>query len=113
MNKLSLKTNKQHTLVQHIVCFKFLTNTSSDQVKLLEQSFFALQDKIPGVLKIDGGENNSPENLNKGLTHCFIITFEDEDARANYLPHPKHQEFVDQLKPILEDLLVIDFNSQN
>ena len=72
MNKLSLKTNKQHTLVQHIVCFKFLTNTSSDQVKLLEQSFFALQDKIPGVLKIDGGENNSPENLNKGLTLSLI-----------------------------------------
>lgn len=113
MNKLSLKTNKQHTLVQHIVCFKFLTNTSPDQVKLLEQSFFALQDKIPGVLKIDGGENNSPENLNKGLTHCFIITFVDQDARANYLPHPKHQEFVDQLKPILEDVLVIDFSSQN
>ncbi|MDG0964765.1 MAG: Dabb family protein [Opitutales bacterium] len=113
MYKPHLKTNKTYNLVQHIVCFKFLTNTSSDEVKLLEQSFFALRDKIPGVLKIDGGKNNSPENLNKGLTHCFIITFKDEDARANYLPHPQHKEFVTQLKPILEDVFVIDFSSQN
>ncbi len=112
MNQTSKNSNSANQKVQHIVCFKFLKSTSSDEIKLLEQTFFALQNKIPGVLKIDGGENNSPENLNKGLTHCFVITFQDVHARTNYLPHPEHQEFVTQLKPILEDVFVIDFNSQ-
>ena len=96
--------------IQHIVCFQFKEMTTVQEIERLKNSFFSLQKKIPGVLSIQGGLNNSPENLNKGFSHCFIITFKDEQARKDYLPHPKHQEFVSQLKPILKDVFVIDFD---
>ena len=113
MNQTSTTTRMGDHYIKHIVCFKFLDTASPSEVEKIEEMFLLLQEKIPGVLKIEGGENNSPENLNKGLTHCFIITFKDEAARANYLPHPEHQNFVTQLKPQLDDVLVIDFKSHN
>jgi NAD(P)-dependent dehydrogenase (short-subunit alcohol dehydrogenase family) len=39
------------------------------------------------------GVNNSPENLHKGFTHVYLITFENADARDAYLPHPEHKKF--------------------
>ena len=33
----------------------------------------------------------------------------DEAARATYLPHPDHLAFVEQLKPALDDVLVLDY----
>lgn len=110
MNK-DIQFNTQDMMpIQHIVCFKFLKSTNTQEIEKLKESFITLQNKIPGVLSIIGGENNSPENLNKGFTHCFVITFENEKARSEYLPHPEHQNFVSQLKPLMEDVFVIDFS---
>ena len=113
MKQTSITPRMSDHNIKHIVCFKFLDNSSPSEIKKIEKLFLSLQEKIPGVLRIEGGENNSPENLNKGLTHCFIITFKDALARANYLPHPEHQKFVSQLKPCLDDVLVIDFESHD
>jgi Stress responsive A/B Barrel Domain len=54
---------------------------------------------------------DSPENLNKGFTHVYLITFENAEARDAYLPHPDHKQFGDLLRKldILEEALVIDF----
>ena len=96
--------------IRHIVCLKFIEEASSEQMSEIEKSFPALQESIPGIVSIEWGTNNSPEGLNKDFTHCFIVTFENEEARSNYLPHPNHQAFVDILKPLLDDVFVIDFN---
>ena len=95
--------------IQHIVCIKFKKQVKDKQIRSLEHSFVALQNKIPGVISINGGINNSPENLNKGFSHCFVIKFENDQARTDYLPHHEHQRFVSVLKPLMEDVLVIDF----
>ena len=79
-------------------------------ISAIEKKFPALQESIPGIVSIEWGTNNSPEGLNKDFTHCFIVTFTDEEARSNYLPHLNHQAFVDILKPLLDDVFVIDYN---
>jgi hypothetical protein len=96
--------------IKHVVSFKFKEDAKFEEIEKLQNSFLMLKDKIPGVLSISGGKNNSPENLNKGFSHCFIITFLNHQAREEYLPHPKHQEFVSQLRPVIEDVFVIDFS---
>ena len=96
--------------IRHIVCLKFKNDASEKQVSEIEIQFPKLQKSIDGIVSIEWGTNNSPEGLNKGFTHCFIVTFRNDAARTSYLPHPKHQEFVDTLKPILEDVFVIDYN---
>ena len=61
------------------------------------------------IKSFEWGLNNSPEGLDKGLTHCFFVTFDSEKDRDEYLPHPAHQEFVAILKPHLEDAVVVDY----
>ena len=96
-------------VLRHVVSFKFKEDASDCQVQEIEKAFVALKDKIPGILDLEWGINNSPEGLEKGFTHCFIVTFKDEKAREVYLPHPDHKAFVSILKPILADVYVIDF----
>ena len=98
----------QHKL-QHVVSFKFKDDASDVQIKKVEKEFAALKEKIPEIIALEWGTNNSPEGLNKKFTHCFIVTFKDEKGRATYLPHPDHEAFVKIIKPVLDDVFVIDF----
>jgi hypothetical protein len=53
--------------------------------------------------------NNSPENLNKRFTHACFVTFASEKDRDIYLTHPEHEKFKVLLKPLVADVLVMDF----
>jgi len=106
---LTANSMAQEKVLRHVVSFKFKEDASDCEIKEVEKQFLALKDKIPGILSLEWGKNNSPEGLNKDFTHCFIVTFKDEKAREVYLPHPDHKAFVSILKPILDDVFVIDF----
>jgi Stress responsive A/B Barrel Domain len=95
--------------LRHLVLLKFKADTSPAQLQALERAFAALANKISAVQSLEWGINNSPEGLDKGFTHCFNLTFADAAARAAYLPHPVHLAFVEQLKPALDDVLVLDY----
>lgn len=95
--------------LRHLVLLKFKADTSPAQLQALEGAFAALANQISEVQSLEWGTNNSPEGLEKGFTHCFNLTFADEAARAAYLPHPVHLAFVEQLKPALDDVLVLDY----
>ena len=95
--------------VRHVVLFKFKDGTPRDQVEKIENGFRALPGKVPGTVGFEWGTNISPENLDQGFTHCFLVTFGDAQARDAYLPHPAHQAFVKILKPHLDKVLVIDY----
>ena len=105
----STNAKENNTLIRHVVCFKFKQDAKTNQIQKVEREFAALKNKIPGILSLEWGLNNSPENLNKEFSHCFIVSFTDEKARQTYLPHPDHKAFVKILKPILDDVFVIDF----
>ncbi len=95
--------------LRHVVLFKFKEAATKADIKKVEDAFDALPTKIKEIKGYERGLNNSPENLNKGFTHCFFVTFETEEARAVYLVHPDHLAFVEILKPNLEDALVLDY----
>ena len=103
------KKHSNSRKLQHVVCFKFNADATTDQIRKVEKAFVALKKKIPQIIALEWGINNSPEGLNKDFTHCFIVTFQDEKGRSAYLPHPEHKAFVSILKPILADVMVIDF----
>ena len=101
--------NKHSESIRHVVCFKFKKEAKPEDIQKVENAFSALKNKIDGILSLEWGKNNSPEGLNKEFTYCFIVTFENAKAREVYLPHPDHKAFVATLKPILDDVFVIDF----
>jgi hypothetical protein len=97
--------------MKHIVAFKYKAGATSGQINEVTKAFEALKDKIPGITSFEYGVNNSPENLNKGFTHVYLITFENVGARDAYLPHPEHKKFGELLGKlnILDEAFVVDF----
>ena len=93
----------------HVVSLKFKDGTTKDQIRAVEEAFAGLQEKIPGIVAMTWGTNVSPEKHAKGFTHCFILVFDTEKARDEYLPHPEHKKFGQVLGPVMADVFVIDF----
>lgn len=106
-------TMANDSVLRHVVLFKFKDGTSSENIKKVEAAFSALPSKIPQIKDYEWGLNNSPEGLEKGFTHCFFLTFNSEEDRAIYLPHPDHKAFGDVLGPHLDDVLVVDYWTKN
>jgi hypothetical protein len=104
-------TTESTPKLRHVVMFKFKDGTTPEQVKEIEQAFAGLKNEVPDLIKdFEFGTNNSPEKLDQGLTHCFIVTFASEKDRDAYLPHPKHQAFVDKYAKVYVDkVTVLDF----
>ena len=78
-------------MIRHVVLFKLKSGVDA---KTVEQVFSALQDlanKIPSIISISSGRDNSPEGLQRGHTHGFTVDFINAAARDAYLPHPAHQ----------------------
>jgi hypothetical protein len=97
--------------VRHVVVFKYKAGTTDAQIRQVTTALAALKDRIPGIVSFEHGVNHSPENLNKGFTHVYFITFTDAKARDAYLPHPEHQAFGKLLGSlgVLEDVFVVDY----
>jgi hypothetical protein len=93
----------------HVVSFKFKDATTQDEIHRVEEAFRALKTKIPQIKKLVWGLNNSPEGLNKGCTHVWVLTFAAEADRDAYLVHPDHKEFGKLVGPLLGDVFVADF----
>lgn len=96
----------------HVVHFKFKKDATPEQIKKVTDGFSALKSKISEVESIDWGTDSSPEGLSHGFTHVWIVKFKDAKARDAYLIHPEHKAFVEILKAVLEEPLVVDFVPQ-
>ena len=95
--------------LKHAVFFKFKDGATADEIKTVEESFAALPGKIDTIKAFEWGRNNSPEKHDHGFTRCFMLTFDSEDGRSEYLPHPDHKAFGASLQPVLDKVRVLDF----
>ncbi|WP_100612518.1 Dabb family protein [Confluentibacter lentus] len=107
--EITTNTKEMTKQLRHVVLFKFKESSTPADIKEVETAFGKLPSEIKEIKAYEWGLNNSPEGLNKGFTHCFLVTFDSEEDRAVYLPHPSHKSFVDVLSPHLDDVLVVDY----
>jgi hypothetical protein len=96
-------------MLQHVVLMRFLPAATAEDIANISQHFASLARQIPGILTLSGGPDVSPEGLQHGFTHGWLVQFVDAAARDAYLVHPAHQAFVSMLKPFVDDVLVCDF----
>jgi hypothetical protein len=98
---------------KHVVLLRFGPQTPREEIAGIYEALDDLKDKIPGIVDISGGPYDSPEGLNKGFTHAFIVTFAEAEFRDGYLEHPDHevvkQLIVKQLSGGLADVIAFDF----
>lgn len=97
--------------VHHVVLLKLKPGADERQVSVLFEALEALKALLPGMRTIVGGPYDSPEGLNKGFTHAFVVTFADAAARDAYLVHPEHEAIKDRFLPFFEDVIAFDFTA--
>ncbi len=98
---------------RHVVLFRFRPGVSEETLQGIERAFADLARELPFITGFEWGRNSSPEGLNKGFTHCFVLTFASAAGRDAYLPHPAHQAFCRaHLDASVEDVCVVDFAPQ-
>ena len=98
--------------LRHVVMFGWKANTPADSINRVITAFKDLPLQIKTIKKFEWGVNNSPENLNQGLTHCFLLTFASEKDRDDYLVNPIHVAFTKLLPGILDKVTVLDYWAQ-
>lgn len=96
-------------MIRHILLIKFKEYSEASEIRKLKTLFESMPEKVEGVVSVEWGMNDSPEGKNKEYTHSVLMTFTDENGRQNYLLHPEHQALKDVFRPLLEDIIVFDY----
>ena len=110
--QMNASAQSASTELRHVVLFGWKAGTDSTAITRVVKAFKELPGKIKTIKRFEWGVNNSPENLNQGLTHCFFVTFANEKDRDDYLVNPDHKKFTELLPGILEKVTVIDYWAQ-
>jgi len=96
-------------MLRHVLLLKFTPSATTADLLVLRRAFQALPSQIAGCLNVEWGDNVSPEQLNKGFSSAVLMNFVDAAARDAYLPHPDHEALKSVLVPLLDDIVVLDY----
>ncbi len=96
-------------MIRHILLIKFKTVAKPSKIDDVRELFEAMPAKVEGVESVEWGLNDSSEGLDQGFTHAVMMTFSDEQARQNYLPHPEHEALKAVFVPLVDDIVVFDY----
>lgn len=95
-------------MIEHIVLFKFSSETTKDQKDEALKRLENLGNLLPGVLDIHAGYDFSGRN--QGFEAGLTVRFESKEALLNYGPSEEHQAVLRYLDEIgTTDKLVVDF----
>jgi hypothetical protein len=95
--------------LKHVVLVKFKPEIRQAEINKLTDAFNDLKNQIDTIVKLESGTDVSPEGLNQGHTHAFVLTYASAADRDAYLIHPAHKTFVELIKPMVDGVTVIDF----
>ncbi|EKM50325.1 uncharacterized protein PHACADRAFT_214023 [Phanerochaete carnosa HHB-10118-sp] len=104
--------------IVHLITLKYAPHVSEEAKQDTAADFLALKDKcrLPDgttyIQSFDGGPNNSPIGLEKGMEYAFVLTFKSGEARDYYeAEDPAHQAFKAVILPNISDISVFDFET--
>lgn len=103
------KTGKEKAI--HIVLFKFKAETTEEQKQILKNEILKQKDITPGLLEISFGEDFT--NRSKGYAYAEVAVFKNRKSLEDFNKSDYHQQLiVTHIRPILDDILVLDYEWQ-
>ena len=78
-------------MIRHIVLVKFRPDLDEAAIAALFAELHRIKAKIPGVLAIASGRSDSPEQMERGYRHGFVVDFAGWEALQAYQDHPDHK----------------------
>ena len=95
--------------LRHVVLFGFGKAQSPGAIAEVIRRFAELKALVPDIDDFEWGENSSPEGLDRGHSHAFLLTFVSARARDAYLVHPDHTAFSNWVRPFVSSVIVLDY----
>ena len=101
-------------MIRHIVLTKFKPETSEKTIKDIYDGLAAVAEKLPGAANFTGGRSESPEQIERGYMHGFVIDFDSWEALQTYADNQEHKALGGQLVANavggLDGILVLDLD---
>jgi hypothetical protein len=101
-------------MIRHIVLTKFKPDTPENKIAEIFAGLSALTDKLSGARNFTGGKSESPEQIERGYMHGFVIDFDSWDALQRYADHEEHKALGGQLVANavggIDGILVLDLD---
>ena len=78
-------------MIRHIVLIRFQPGFSDRDIAALFAELHQIKGRVPGLLSIVSGKSESPEQMERGYMHGFVVDFTGWAALQAYQDHPEHQ----------------------
>lgn len=78
-------------MIRHIVLIKFRTDLPEASIAALFKELHAIEGKVPGLISITSGRSESPEQMERGYMHGFVVDFDDWAGLQAYQDNADHQ----------------------
>ncbi|RMZ83956.1 hypothetical protein DV737_g1315, partial [Chaetothyriales sp. CBS 132003] len=103
--------------IVHIVLFSFKSSVGAAGVNQICDQMIALKDNCihptsskPYIKSLTGGLDNSPEGVQGGITHVFVVVFDSAEDRDYYVnDDPAHAVFKELADKVVDKVQVIDY----
>lgn len=99
-------------MIRHIVLIKFKPDVSEETILGFFAELRDIEKHVSGIRDITSGRSESPEKIERGYMHGFVVDFDDWDALERYQTHPDHKalggKLVDNAIGGLDGILVLD-----
>ena len=101
-------------MIRHIVLTRFKPEVKEETVREIYAGLAALSEKLPGAIDFKGGRSESPEQMERGYMHGFVIDFDSWDALKNYADNEAHKalgaQLVNNATGGIDGILVLDLD---
>ncbi|KAI7774849.1 stress responsive a b barrel domain-containing protein [Diaporthe eres] len=108
-----------HFSVTHTVLFHFKKDADPQAIRNACNGMMALRTACvnpsslqPYIKSLTGGKDNSPEGLQHGATHGFVVEFASTQDRDYYVSQdPAHQKLKKSIGSLVESVVVVDWEN--
>jgi hypothetical protein len=105
---------REDPMIRHIVLTKFKPEVPEARVAEIYGGLEKLTERLAGAHGFTGGRSESPEQIERGYMHGFVIDFDSWDALKTYANHPEHRalgsDLVANAAGGAEGILVLDID---
>ena len=78
-------------MIRHIVLITFKPEITNERIDDLFAELASVADQLPDLLAVSSGRSESPEKMERGYMHGFIVDFTDWIALQAYQENADHQ----------------------
>ena len=101
-------------MIRHIVLTKFKPDVSEETIKGIYNGLAAVTETLEGAANFTGGRSQSPEQIERGYMHGFVIDFDSWEALQTYTDNESHKALGGQLVANavggIDGILVLDID---